>query len=297
MYLSVLIGLNPLQYLLKTSHSNVSLCRCFFLILFFIFEFDVQIHQILLIFNLSIWLVYNKVYILTVKQKGTLHLLTLGLHVMTQNKFVTRMLFIFHKSLMIPAILAELPMYMEMIQKQPMFVSHMYIVVMHLTAVFSYMYQHDILIGFSELNWECLNTLIVLMDNSLFSFNNYNVLIILWHVKFKQSIAVIKLQMAYTGVSIKSSGKSYSQGFWQRYRENSNYVECWEQKVSLIWATDFSPTLFCFSIQTFLKLLLDCFSCSFLEKKDINTICHLTSTQHNPPMWNMMRSWPVPRVM
>ena len=86
------------------------------------------------------------------KQKGTLYLPTLGLHVMTQNKFVTRILFIFHKSLTIPAILAEWPMYMEMIQKQPMFVSHMYIVVMHLTAVSSYMYQHDILIWFSELN-------------------------------------------------------------------------------------------------------------------------------------------------
>ena len=71
---------------------------------------------------------------------------------MTQNKFVTRILFTFHKSLMIPAIPAEWPMFMEMVQKLPMFVSHMYIVVMHLTAVSSYMYQHDILIGFSELN-------------------------------------------------------------------------------------------------------------------------------------------------
>ena len=34
------------------------------------------------------------------------------------------------------------------------------------------------------------------MDNTLFSFNNYNVMIILWHVKCKESIAVIKLQMA-----------------------------------------------------------------------------------------------------
>ena len=85
------------------------------------------------------------------KQKGTLHLLTLGLHV-TQNKFVTRILFIFHKSLMIPAIPAEWPMYMEMIQELPLFVSHMYITVMHITTVSSYMYQHDILIGFSKLN-------------------------------------------------------------------------------------------------------------------------------------------------
>ena len=52
---------------------------------------------------------------------------------------------------MISAIPAEWPMFMEMVQKLPMFVSHMYIVVMHLTAVSSYMYQHDILIGFSEL--------------------------------------------------------------------------------------------------------------------------------------------------
>ena len=66
--------------------------------------------------------------------------------IVTQNKFVTRILFIFHKSLMMPTLLSEWPMYMEMIQKLPVFVSHMYIVVMHLTAVSSHMYQHDILI-------------------------------------------------------------------------------------------------------------------------------------------------------
>ena len=71
---------------------------------------------------------------------------------MTQNKFVTRILLKFHKSLMMPTIPAEWPMYMEMFQKLLMFVSHMYIVVLHLTAVSSYMYQHDISIGFSELN-------------------------------------------------------------------------------------------------------------------------------------------------
>ena len=53
---------------------------------------------------------------------------------------------------MIPAIPAEWPTYMEMNQKLPMFVSHMYIVAMHLTAVSSYMYHHGNLIGFSELN-------------------------------------------------------------------------------------------------------------------------------------------------
>ena len=53
---------------------------------------------------------------------------------------------------MMPTIPAEWPIYMEMIQKLPMFVSHMYIVDVHITAVSSYRYQHDILIGFSELN-------------------------------------------------------------------------------------------------------------------------------------------------
>ena len=62
---------------------------------------------------------------------------------MTQIKFVTRILFILHKSLMMPTIPAELPVHSELIQKLLMFVSHMYIVVMHLTAVSSYMYQHD----------------------------------------------------------------------------------------------------------------------------------------------------------
>ena len=47
---------------------------------------------------------------------------------------------------MIPAIPAEWPMYMEMIQELPVFVSHMYIAVMHTPTVSSYMYQHDILI-------------------------------------------------------------------------------------------------------------------------------------------------------
>ena len=52
-----------------------------------------------------------------------------------------------------PTIPAELPMHLELIQKLLMFVSHMYIVFMHWTVVPSYnMYQHDILIGFSELN-------------------------------------------------------------------------------------------------------------------------------------------------
>ena len=49
---------------------------------------------------------------------------------------------------MIPAIPVEWPVYLEMIQKLPIFVSHIYIVVMYLTAVSSYMCQHDILIGF-----------------------------------------------------------------------------------------------------------------------------------------------------
>ena len=43
-------------------------------------------------------------------------------------------------------------MHMEMIQELPLFVSHMYIAVMHIKTVSSYMYQHDILIGFSKLN-------------------------------------------------------------------------------------------------------------------------------------------------
>ena len=63
------------------------------------------------------------------KQKETLHLLTLGLHV-TQDKFVTRILVIFHKCPTMPAIPAESPMYMDLIQKLPSFVS--YIEVLHI---------------------------------------------------------------------------------------------------------------------------------------------------------------------
>ena len=76
----------------------------------------------------------------------------LGLHV-TRNKFATRTLWTFHNSLMMSTIPAEWSMYMEMIKKLPMFVSHnLYIVVMQPTAVSLYKYQHDILIGFLELN-------------------------------------------------------------------------------------------------------------------------------------------------
>ena len=71
---------------------------------------------------------------------------------MTQIKFVTRILFIIHKSLMMITIPAEWPVHMELIQRLLMFVSHIYIVVMHQAAVSSYMYQHEILTGFSELN-------------------------------------------------------------------------------------------------------------------------------------------------
>ena len=76
---------------------------------------------------------------------------TLGLHV-TQNKFVTRTLWIFHNFLMMSTIPAEWSMYMEMIQKLPMFVSHINIVVMYmyLTAVSSYKTTN--MIGFFELN-------------------------------------------------------------------------------------------------------------------------------------------------
>ena len=75
-------------------------------------------------------LVYNKVQLLTVKQKETLHLLTLGFHVMTQNNFVTKKLLIFHKCPTMPAIPAESPMYMDLIQKLPSFVS--FIEVLHI---------------------------------------------------------------------------------------------------------------------------------------------------------------------
>ena len=127
---------------------------------------------------------------------------------MTQNKFVTRILLIFHKSSVIPAIPAEWPMYMEMIQKLPIFVSHIYIVVMHPTAVSSYMYQHDILIGFPELNQGLAYQVVlkpiwclyfVLMDRLSVFLNKQlqctcTILIILLRVKCKESSAVIKLQ-------------------------------------------------------------------------------------------------------
>ena len=102
-------------------------------------------------------------------QKETLHLLTLGLHV-TQNKFVTRILLIFHKLLMIPSIPAEWPIHVESIQKLPMFVSHIDIVVIHLTAVSLYMHQHDILIGFLELN-QGLACQVVQAPNSAFTMS------------------------------------------------------------------------------------------------------------------------------
>ena len=145
---------------------------------------------------------------------GTLHLLTLGPHVMTQKKFVTKILLIFHKSSMIPAIPAEWPVYLKMIQKLPMFVSHIHIVVMHLTAVSSYMCQHDILIGFSELNQglacqviKAQTVLLLCVDVFKCLQCAYNTLINFITCKCKEIIAVFKLKVA-TGVSIKSREKA-----------------------------------------------------------------------------------------
>ena len=105
---------------------------------------------------------------------------------------------------MMPTIPAEWQIYMEMIQKLPMFVSLMYVVVMRLTAVSSYMYHHDILTGFSELNHglacQVVKTQIVplrCLDRHLSVFFNIQlqctctVLIILLHLKCKESSAVI----------------------------------------------------------------------------------------------------------
>ena len=68
---------------------------------------------------------------------GTLHLLTLGFHV-TQNKFATRKLLIFHKCSTMPSISAEWPMYMDLIQKLPLFVSFIAVRSAY-TAVASYL--------------------------------------------------------------------------------------------------------------------------------------------------------------
>ena len=122
------------------------------------------------------------------KQKKTLHLLTLGLLV-TQNNFVTRVLFILHKPLMIPAIPAKWPMYMDLIQKLPLFVSHIYIAVMQLTALSSYMYQHDVdwvlrvepvvrLSGYKNPS-SAFTLSCKLVDHSLCSLDKYNTYIAL----------------------------------------------------------------------------------------------------------------------
>ena len=70
----------------------------------------------------------------------------------------------------------------------------------------------------------------------------------------------------------------------------------WKQKISLIWATDFSPTLFCFSIKTFSKFWPDCFSCSCLEKKGRLTtqfvIWQAISTIHQWEMWREVDQCP-----
>ena len=68
----------------------------------------------------------------------------------------------------------------------------------------------------------------------------------------------------------------------------------WKLKVSLIWATDFPPTLFCFGRRTFSKFLPDCCSHSCLEKKDNNKICHLKTinTIHQWEIWWEVDQYP-----
>ena len=59
---------------------------------------------------------------LNCESEGNLHLLTLEFHV-TQNKFATRIPLIFPKCSTMPATPPERPMYMDPIQKLPLFVS------------------------------------------------------------------------------------------------------------------------------------------------------------------------------
>ena len=59
---------------------------------------------------------------LNCESEENLHLLAFEFHV-TQNKFATRILLIFHKCSTMPTTPAERPMYMDLIQKLPLIVS------------------------------------------------------------------------------------------------------------------------------------------------------------------------------
>ena len=71
------------------------------------------------------------------------------------------------------------------------------------------------------------------------------ILIIFLHVKCKESSAVIKLQVAYTGMSIKSRGKSYSQGFW---KGTGKILIVWDvESKKLVWYELLTFPLHCFA--------------------------------------------------
>lgn len=92
----------------------------------------------------------------------------------------------------------------------------MHILVVHLTAVSSYRYQNGILIGFSELNQGLACQVVkahmvplLCLDGQLsVFFKQLQCTCTILHVKCKESSALIKLQVAYMGLRIKSREKT-----------------------------------------------------------------------------------------
>ena len=153
------------------------------------------------------------------KQKETLLLLTIGLHVITQNEFVTRILLIFYKSLMMPTTPAEWSMYIEMIQKLPMFVSHMYIAVVHCSCIFidvptwHFDWVLRVVQGVSLSDYKSSSNAFTLSWWITLCFC-YIITVYMYNIdyfiacKMQRKQCRIKLQVAYTGVSIKSREKT-----------------------------------------------------------------------------------------
>ena len=57
------------------------------------------------------------------------------------------------------------------------------------------------------------------------------------------------------------------------------------------------PSIVLLQYKNIFKILPHRFSCSYSKKRTTTQFFHFTSNQHNPPMRNVMRILPVPKIM
>ena len=103
-------------------------------------------------------------------------------------------------------------------------------------------------------------------------------MIILLHVKCKESIAVIKLRIAYTGLSIKSREKTIVRAS-DKVQEKFLLCGMLKAKVQFDMSNWLLPNVVLPLYENIFKIFVRLFLLFMLKKQDNNTICHLIDKQ------------------